>query len=77
MTEWTDLPHFERLALSANTPDEQAVAARVVASRAVDAEDCRDLLTKLGLLPTRPAPKRATPPQPATTDCPINTRTRR
>ncbi|WP_069769741.1 hypothetical protein [Streptomyces sp. LUP30] len=74
MSEWSDLPHFERLALSANTRDEQLAAARYTAAQAVDADDCRQLLDALGLLPTQPKTKRATPPRPTTTDCPTNTR---
>lgn len=75
MSEWSDLPHFERLPLSANTRDEQLAAARYAAARAVDADDCRDLLDALGLLPATPTRKRATPPRPSTTDAPINTTT--
>lgn len=52
MTEWSDLPHFERLPLSANTRQEQQQAVLYTASRAVDAADCRQLLDALGLLPT-------------------------
>lgn len=52
MTEWSDLPHYERLPLSANTRSEQRRAARNTAARAIDADDCRELLDALGLLPT-------------------------
>lgn len=52
MTEWSDLPHYERLPLSANTRGEQRQAALYVASQAEDTADCRQLLDALGLLPT-------------------------
>lgn len=54
MSEWSDLPHFERLPLSANTRDEQERATRYVAGSALDADDCRQLLDMVGLLATAP-----------------------
>jgi hypothetical protein len=59
VSEWSDLPHYERLALSANSHDEQQRAARYTASQAADADDCRQLLDALGLLP--PTAKEARP----------------
>lgn len=75
MSEWSDLPHFERLPLSANTPAEQYAAARYTASRSQGAADCRELLDALGLLPAKPSRKRATPARPSSTDASINTTT--
>lgn len=76
MSEWSDLPHFERLPLSANTRDEQERATRYVAGSARDADDCRQLLDMVGLLPTTPTlrAKHTTRPTTTTSDAPINTR---
>lgn len=56
MSEWSDLPHFERLALSANTPEERVQAARYIAANALDPDDCRQLLNAVGLLPATENP---------------------
>jgi hypothetical protein len=66
-------------AIPADNPDIRRRAALYVAGIARDAADARQLLDALGLLEA-PAParrKRTDPPTTTTTDCPINTRTRR
>lgn len=78
MATHTDLPGAEQLALTGNTPEECRAVAQAVHRAAVDADDERDLLETLGLIPVPPHPqtgkkKRATRPAITTSDAPINT----
>jgi hypothetical protein len=60
---------------SQNSPQEKQRAALYVAAQADSADDARELLDALGLLPARPRTRRAAVPATTTADCPINTTT--
>jgi hypothetical protein len=77
MSTHTDLPGAEQLALTGNNAYELSLVARAVHRAALDADDERDLLETLGLIPVPPHPqtgkkKRTTRPAATTSDTPIN-----
>lgn len=78
MATHTDLPGAEQLALTGNTAQECRAVAQAVHRAAKNADDERDLLETLGLIPVPPHPqtgkkKRTTRPTTTTSDAPINT----